>query len=110
MAKKTVQLNDMKNEGICGCFKTWCTSKGIANQQTLFETNCMIIEKEFKKLDRVAAYNERVEPCLYVLMLLGGICAAILSVLMIVHVLLSMVVIKGKIPSNPFLNSLLGLI
>lgn len=67
----------------------------------------MVAEKEFQKLDRIASYNERVEPCYYVFLLIAGIGAALVSVLMMVHIFLSVALLVDSKTVNPFLNTFL---
>jgi hypothetical protein len=43
-------------------------------------------EGEFNKLDSIAAYSAKVEPCKFFFYLVFGIVMAILSILFIVHI------------------------
>ncbi len=67
----------------------------------------MVAEKEFQKLDRIAAYNESVEPCYYVFLLIAGMGAALVSVLMMVHIFLAVALLVDNKTVNPFLNTFL---
>ena len=67
----------------------------------------MVAVKEFQKLDRIAAYNERVEPCYYIFLLIAGMGAALVSVLMMVHIFLSVALLVDNKSVNPFLNTFL---
>jgi len=67
----------------------------------------MVAEKKFQKLDRIAAFNEYVEPCYYVFLLIAEICAALVSVLMIIHIFLAVALLVDKKTLNPFLNTFL---
>ena len=68
----------------------------------MFEKNCKIAEREFQKLDEIAAYGERVDPAWYWLYLVLGVCYAGLSVAVMISIFAYKV-----LNLNYFLNRLL---
>ena len=57
----------------------------MSRRQNEFESNCILAEKEFNRLDQTAAYRKKVEPLLYFLKLILGIVCIVLSVMVIIH-------------------------
>lgn len=65
------------------------------------------MEREFQRLDKIASYNQKVEPLKYSMMLVLAIFMAILSVLMIIHTFCYIALkVDGK-TVEPFLNDML---
>jgi hypothetical protein len=48
----------------------------------------MIAEREFERLDMIAAYRDKVEPCKFTCYLVLGGLMAVLSIIMMVHMFL----------------------
>jgi len=46
-------------------FKAMRKGRALEKQQHEFEANCIIVENEFRVLDKVAQFNKKVEPCKY---------------------------------------------
>lgn len=86
-------------------FSRWRKNRTLNNNQNLFEVNCKLVEKEFNKLDQVAAYSERVEPCKYGCYLVIGILAAGLSILLLVHWFIAIALKVDDKVLNPLLNT-----
>ena len=64
----------------------WKQRRGVQARQNEFEANCIMIEKDFTRLDQVAAYKHKVEPLLYVLKLVLGLLCIVISLIMAIHV------------------------
>ena len=66
-----------------------------------------MIEKDFIRLDQVAAYKHKVEPLVYVVKLILGLLCIVISLIMVIHVFCYLLLkIDGR-PVHPFLNNLL---
>ena len=66
-----------------------------------------MIEKDFNRLDSVAAYKHKVEPLMYVLKLILGLLCIVISLIMAIHIFCYLLLkINGR-PVHPFLNNLL---
>ena len=85
----------------------WGTQRKLNNEQHKFETNCMIAEREFQRLDMIAAYKEKVEPCKYTCYLVLGALMAILSIVFMVHIFLYAVLKVENKNVQPFLNGMI---
>ena len=106
---KQQTLNEGKGKG--RPLKRFLAKRKLNNEQHSFETNCQLIEAEFNKLDSVAAYASRVEPCKFFCYLLFGILMAIASLVFMTHIFCYLVVFKANgTPYNPFFNRMLSLI
>ena len=64
----------------------------------------MIAEREFQKLDAIAAYGERVEPAWYWLYLVLGICCAVMNVVVMTHIFAYKALKTDGKNVNSFLN------
>lgn len=61
----------------------------------------MLVEQEFQKLDLIAAYNHKVDPCYYIMILIFSIFALFLSIWYITFVFLNAdLQVKGRVISN----------
>jgi LMBR1 domain-containing protein 1 len=66
-----------------------------------------MIEKDFNRLDQIAAYKHKVEPCVYVIKLLLGLVCIVISLIMAIHVFCYLLLKIDSRPVHPFLNNLL---
>jgi len=88
----------------------WCAKSQTNRDQHQFEINCMIAEREFQRLDKISAFSQKVEPCLYALKLVAGLIMFVISVILIVHTFCYVALkVDGK-EVEPFLNFALELI
>jgi len=102
-------LNEQKKkveEERWSCNK-WGTQRKLNNEQHKFETNCMIAEREFERLDMIAAYKDKVEPCKWTCYLVLGVLSAVLSVVFMIHIFLYAVLKVENKNVQPFLNDML---
>ena len=100
--------NSEKETGGAGRpLKRWRLRRKLLSDQHEFETNCVVVEEEFKKLDSIAAYNSKVEPLKFFFYLVFGICMAIFSIIFIFQVFTYMLVVKNGHYVNAFLNNML---
>lgn len=83
-------------------FKGFFARRKLAGEQAKFETNCLLAEKEFNRLDQIAAYSSKVEPVKYAFYLVVGVLMGIACFLAIVHIFCFLVV-----GSDPFFNNML---
>ena len=85
----------------------WRAKRELKAQQHQFEVNCILAEKEFQKLDKVASFSSKVEPLIYSFKLVVAIIMAAISVVLIIHTFMYVALkVDGK-TVNPFLNDLL---
>lgn len=90
-------------------FQRFMAKRKLTSEQHKFETNCSLAEAEFNKLDSIAAYSSRVEPCRFVCYLIFGILMGIASLIFVIHIFCYLVtMLKNGVPSDPFLNSMLS--
>ena len=75
LEKEKAQVDLMR--GFTGYTRRYVFSK----EMTVWMTQTLLAEKEFKKLEDQADFNNRVEPCLYVWKLIQGIMALIYSII-----------------------------
>lgn len=88
-------------------FGRWRAKSALKSEQHQFEINCVIAEREFQKLDRIASYSSKVEPLKYTLKLAVAIIVAALSVLISIHLYCNVALkVDGK-TIEPFLNDML---
>ena len=79
----------------------------MQTRQNEFESNCILIEKDFQRLDMTAQYKHKVEPLVYVLKLILGLFCIIISLILVIHIFCySLLKIDGR-PVHPFLNDML---
>lgn len=74
-------------------------------EQLLFENNCAVAEDLFQKLDKVAVYSQRVEPCKYYGYLLAGIALLAMNLNMTVHLYKNLLTMVDKKTVSPWLNT-----
>lgn len=69
--------------------KLWGQQRTANIQQHEFEVNCMIIEKEFTKLQQISQYNKKVEPCRYTCNLILGLCSFVLLIVFLTQMFIA---------------------
>lgn len=79
----------------------------MQGRQNQFESNCILIEKEFNKLDMTAQYKVKVEPCLYVLYLVLGFVCIVISLILTIHLFCQILLKMNGRPVSYFLNNML---
>lgn len=72
--------NKLENGNWLTSVKLFMQSRKSNVAQHEFEVNCMIIEKEFTKLQKVSQYNKKVEPCRYTCNLYLGLISFVLLI------------------------------
>jgi LMBR1 domain-containing protein 1 len=82
----------------------------VQGRQNEFEANCILIEKDFQRLDQIASYKHKVEPMVYVFKLILGFVCIILSLILVIHIFCYLLLKVDGRPVNPFLNNLLELL
>lgn len=117
LMKKGKELVDLKTQsleeegGKGKPLRRFLAKRKLVAEQHKFENNCSIAEAEFNKLDSIAAYASKVEPCRFFFYLVLGIVMAIWSLMFIVHIFCYLVALKPSgVASNPFYNQMLSLI
>ena len=79
----------------------------MQRQQNEFESNCILIEKDFNRLDSSAQYKVKVEPLIYFFKLILGLVSIIISLIVMIHVFCYLLLIVNGRPVHPFLNNFL---
>jgi LMBR1 domain-containing protein 1 len=67
----------------------------------------MIAEREFEKLDMIASYKDKVEPCRWTCYLISGGLMAVVSIIFMIHIFLYAVLKVENKNVQPFLNGVL---
>lgn len=88
----------------------WKLRRNVQGRQNEFEANCILIEKDFQRLDQIASYKHKVEPMVYVFKLILGFVCIILSLILVIHIFCYLLLKVDGRPVNPFLNNLLELL
>lgn len=96
----------MKSDKQSG-FSGWKARRQIQTRQNEFESNCILIEREFTRLDQTAQYKHKVEPLVYVIKLLLGIICIVISLIIVIHLFCYILLKINNRPVHPFLNNLL---
>ena len=85
-------------------FKQWL----LRNRITALDIECIVVEREFQKLQKAAKYSKLVEPMFYVMKLLAGIGFIIIFILWIVQTSLCELENQGNvICRHEFLSKIL---
>jgi LMBR1 domain-containing protein 1 len=79
----------------------------VQTRQNEFESNCILIEKEFNRLDQTASYKHKVEPLVYVIKLILGILCIIISLIIMIHIFCYLLLKVNGRPVHPFFNNFL---
>jgi len=82
------RVNEEKEKGYrknSPCERYTARVKAMSDQH-LFETNCIVAEKQYKRLEMISQYRDKVTPCKYNGMLILGLFSFALSVLFMVHI------------------------
>eukprot|EP00347_Sterkiella_histriomuscorum_P021703 403333058 len=100
-------LEDKTRSDAMSGFKGWKERRAVGRRQNEFETNCMLAEKEFQRLDNTAQYRNKVEPLLYFLKLFLGLCSIVISLIFVIHMFVYLILKINDRPVHPFINNLL---
>lgn len=90
-----------------GGFSGWKSRRAVQARQNQFESNCILIEKDFNRLDQTAQYKHKVEPLVYVIQLLLGLVCIIISLIIVIHFFCYILLKVDGRPVHPFLNNML---
>lgn len=71
--KKLIEDKKQFPELKTGWFSRWRIKRTINSDLHLFETNCMLAEKEFYEMDRIASYNTLVDPFYYTFIIIVAV-------------------------------------
>ena len=91
-----------KDKGIKG----WKNRRFYNHDLHMFESQCMIAEKEFKILEDITKIN-KIEPWSHYLRFAFSIVLIIMTLIWIIHIFLWILVKPAGDPVNPFLNTML---
>ena len=106
MGKKLVQDKKLLADQTRGMWMItrWRAKQNLKSEQHQFETNCIIAEKEFQRLDQIAQYNNKVEPVKYTCKLILAIFMLACSVIMLIHTFSYIALKVDGRTVEPFLN------
>ena len=85
----------------------WRQKSTLKSEQHQFETNCIIAEREFQRLDKISGYRNKVEPLIYSCKLILAIVLAALSLVMLIHWFCYCTLKVDERYVEPFLNDFL---
>jgi len=74
-----------REESKIGVFSYWKQSRENNKKQREFESNCILVEKEFETLRKIAQYKHKVEPCRYTCNFILGMFTTVIFFIIFVH-------------------------
>lgn len=95
----------MLEKNICQQMCAYSTTRLQATDQHEFEVNCILIEKEYQRLNKIAQYSNKVEPMKYVSYFLIGLISAVLSMTFLIHLFEAGVLSYEKKQYGQFMNN-----
>ena len=85
-------------------FSSLMKSRGLEKQQHEFEANCIITEREFQCLHKVAQYNKKVEPCRYIARFILGLVGIIIFFVIFTQMWTGATLRSGGKIKSPYLS------